>query len=145
MYAAKQHLGKTYSRNTFYQIVALARMQSGQIFSYWASIGTAAAYATSSSETSSRIPSFFGLIASRTTLSRNLKQFSNTAVLYYNIGLTLLKCVIKYQDATMFTPTEVFLFIAVFDNSQKNMPFKFQRFRATYYFVKVTSRMFVLS
>jgi hypothetical protein len=143
MYAAKQHLGPTYSRNTFYQIVALTRMRNGQHFSYWASIGTAAAYANSSSETSSRIPSFFGLISSWTTLSRNWKAFSSTKVLYKSIHSSLLKCTVRYQDATMFTPADVFFFIAVFDNLQKNVPFKFQRFGATSHFVKVTSRMFL--
>jgi hypothetical protein len=34
-------------------------------------------------------------------------------------------CTLRYQDSTMFTPVEVFVFITVFDNSQKNVPFKF--------------------
>jgi hypothetical protein len=145
MFAAKQHLaGKTYSRNTFYQIVALTRMRNGKHFSYWASIGTAAAYATSS-ETSAQIPSFFGLIASRTTLSRNWRQFSMTDVLYKTISTTLKGCIIRYQDTSMDTLHEVYFFIAVFNNSQKNVPFKFQRFGATSHFVKVASRMFLLA
>jgi hypothetical protein len=46
IYTVKRHLaGKTYSRNTFYQIVALTRMRNGKHFSYWASIGALAAYA----------------------------------------------------------------------------------------------------
>jgi hypothetical protein len=45
-------------------------MQNGQNVLYWAPIGTAAAQANSSSETSAHIPSFFGLITSRITLGQ---------------------------------------------------------------------------
>ena len=63
MFAPKRHLHKTYSRSTFYEIMALSRVRNDQHFAYWASLGTAAAYANSTSETSARIPAYFGLRA----------------------------------------------------------------------------------
>ena len=144
MVIQKQHLRKTYERTTFYEIISLSRVRKNHLFPFFSCIGAAATYANSTSETSRRISTFFGHICSPTTLTNKCKAFANLDDLFRNIHLSLSTQLVRYRDeASHGEPVVVYFFIGVFDNAQKNIPFKFQRFGATSNFVKVTARMFL--
>jgi hypothetical protein len=99
-------------------------------------------YGQSNIDVSRRIPTFFGFSTSLTTLATRTAAMSQLLPYYVKVKEALSTQLIRWRDDSGCYH-ESYVFMACYDNLQKNTKFKFQRDGKTSNFVKVTARMFV--
>jgi hypothetical protein len=138
----KEHLLKLYNRMTLYKIMALSCACNPHNFIYWACIAAAVMYGQSNFDVSHYIPTFFGFSTSLTTLATRTAEMSKLTLYHAKVKLALTTQLIQWRDDYDVDHAS-FVFLACYDNSQKNSEFKFQHDGKTSNFVKVTAQMFV--
>ena len=137
-----QHRLKFYRRMTFYQLVTLSRVRNNQNFVAWSLIAAAVAYGLADKEACWRIPIFFGHACAYKTLFEKTRSLRNLTWFYDRVRSTLATQRFAYLDRHGSTH-EPNVMMAVFDNSQQNQSFTFQRGGASSNFVKCTARLFM--
>jgi hypothetical protein len=127
---------------TFYELMALFRVRNSHHFVNWACVSMAVIYGQSSLDVSSRVPTFFGFSASLTTLATKTAELGKLIKLYEKVTQELKSEIVCWCDQNEVNHTRL-VFIACYDNSQKNTKYKFQQDDKTSNFVKVTAWMFL--
>ena len=103
---------------TLFQLMSLARVRNKKHFKLWSSIGVTIEYDCSPQYATQRIPVFFGYFCTTDTLLKSTLPLCNPDEYYRRVDQAM-------EGNT--APTQFQVCIGVFDNSQKNQCFKFQR------------------
>jgi len=121
-----EHLDKFCRRMTFYQIVSLSRIRFNQNFIHFGMLGAAMSYGISDKESSRRIPIFFGHACSYRTFFERTKEYRNLNWFYDQTRKSLAKERFSYLIEGGVSKSAM-VTMAVFDNTQQNLRFTFQR------------------
>jgi hypothetical protein len=141
-----RHMLKFYRRMTLFQVMALSRVRNPKNFSWWGVIGSAIAYGQKETDASKRMTNFFGHSLHTTTLLEKLAGFMKAEYLYETAFPLIRAQSVTYSEVgenDLLEEKTAFVSLSVFDNSQMNFPFKFQRGNKTSNYVRVTSRLYI--
>jgi hypothetical protein len=131
---------------TLFQVMALSQVRNSKKFAWWGAIGSAIAYGQKETDASKRMSTFFGHSLHTTTLLDKLSGLMNSEYLYGTAFPLIHAQSVTYSvagiDGTL-QEHKAYISIAVFDNSQMNFPFKFQRGLKTSNYVRVISRLYI--
>jgi hypothetical protein len=124
-----------------FMFFSIARVRNNHLFAMWSLIGAAVSYGSSPRASARYASVLFGHACHLSTLMRLTLPFRERLLFRERVTTTLNQEVfpIHVNDNTV----NYTVLLLVFDNAQKNYPFKFQRGGQTSTFVKVTSRCFI--
>ena len=122
----------------------MTRIRNNQNAPYWSAIATAAAYGQHERLSTRRIPIFFGFACSVMSLGVNVtKPFSDPKVFDPRVKSALDSQIIVTNNETTNIQSTYGVTLAVFDNSNKYVPFMLQRLGKAGNMVKVTARFYL--
>jgi hypothetical protein len=143
---SRKHRLVYFRRSAFFQLLGLCRMRNNHRFVWWGIINSAIYYQSSSRALVSSISNFFGLTCTFNTLIRHTQAYCEPSAFRKRVvdalGSQVVTLSFSGDDGTAFYNTTFSVTILVFDNTQKNYRFKWQRGGNSSFFLKLTSSMF---
>ena len=129
--ARRSHLvTKLFPRIILFLLVSLCRVRNNQHFSCLGAITSASSYGVGDTDNVRRSLKFFGTSISRTSLSTKMNKLSHLPTFYKNLRNSLSTQWFQWNDTNCISHKK-WVYFLIYDNSQKNSPYKFQRIGST--------------
>jgi len=144
-YSRSSYLASTfYDRMTLFQLLSLARTRHDHNFLLWSCIGAAVAYGCSARAVTQRMGIYFGHACTDETLLKATLPICSSDLYFAGVDCAMDKVgkieVLFEGDSHA---SNFLVCIGMFDNSQRNQKFKFQRGASSGKFVRLTSRAYL--